>query len=168
VLIGMRDGKRPVLVFLGSALAACAAIVAPVAILWPGALADNTILFPLGLADVRSAAASPLPGHVLADTGHVGHLVAVGLLVLAGTAIAVSLVVRPPRTVPAAVWRLIIGLTLMFLLAPATRFGYFIYPASLLLWLEVSQLGLRQSAVEEASAAAGQASGRVASSAGPA
>jgi len=168
VLIGMRDGKRPVLVFLGSALAACAAIVAPVAILWPGALADNTILFPLGLADIRSAAASPLPGHVLADSGPVGHLVAVGLLVLAGAAIAASLVVRPPRTVPAAVWRLIIGLTLMFLLAPATRFGYFIYPASLLLWLEVSQLGLRQSTVEEAAAAAGQAQGRVASAAGPA
>ena len=168
VLIGMRDGKRPVLVFLGSALAACTAIVAPVAILWPGALADNTILFPLGLADIRSAAASPLPGHVLADSGPVGHLVAVGLLVLAGAAIAASLVVRPPRTVPAAVWRLIIGLTLMFLLAPATRFGYFIYPASLLLWLEVSQLGLRQSTVEEAAAAAGQAQGRVASAAGPA
>ena len=168
VLIGMRDDKRAVLVFLGSALTACAAIVGPVAILWPGALADNTILFPLGLADIRSAAASPLPGHVLADTGPVGHLVAVGLLVLAGAAIAASLVVRPPRTVPAAVWRLIIGLTLMFLLAPATRFGYFIYPASLLLWLEVSQLGLRQSAVEEAAAAAGQARGRVTSAAGPA
>jgi hypothetical protein len=105
---------------------------------------------------------------VLADTGPAGHLVAVGLLVLAGAAIAASLVVRPPRTVPAAVWRLIIGLTLMFLLAPATRFGYFIYPASLLLWLEVSQLGLRQSTVEEATAAAGQAQGRVASAAGPA
>jgi 4-amino-4-deoxy-L-arabinose transferase-like glycosyltransferase len=168
VLIGMRDDKRAVLVFLGSALAACVAIVGPVAVLWPGALADNTILFPLGLADIRSAAASPLPGHVLADTGPVGHLVAVGLLVLAGAAIAASLVVRPPRTVPAAVWRLIIGLTLMFLLAPATRFGYFIYPASLLLWLEVSQLGLRQSAVEEASAAAAQAPGRVASAAGQA
>jgi 4-amino-4-deoxy-L-arabinose transferase-like glycosyltransferase len=168
VLIGTRDGKRPVLVFLGSALAACAAIVGPVAILWPGALADNTILFPLGLADVRSAAASPLPGHVLADTGHLGHLVAVGLLVLAGAAIAASLVVRPPKTVPAAVWRLIIGLTLMFLLAPATRFGYFIYPASLALWLEVSQFGLRQSAAQEASSAAGQARGRVASAAGSA
>ena len=142
-------------------------IVGPVAILWPGALADNTILFPLGLADVRSAAASPLPGHVLADTGPLGHLVAVGLLVLAGAAIAVSLVVRPPKTVPAAVWRLIIGLTLMFLLAPATRFGYFIYPAALALWLEVSQLGLRQSAAREIPPAAGQPRGRVASAAGP-
>jgi 4-amino-4-deoxy-L-arabinose transferase-like glycosyltransferase len=146
VLIGGRDGRRQSVVFLGSALAACAAIVAPVAIVWPSALVDNTIEFPLGLAGIKSAAASPLPGHLIADTGHTGHLIAVGLLVLAGAVIAASLVVRPPKTVPSAVWRLAIGLSLMFLLAPATRFGYFIYPASLLLWLEVSRLGMRQSA----------------------
>jgi Glycosyltransferase family 87 len=155
VLIGMRDGRKPAGVFVGSAVAACAAIVGPVAFLWPGALVANTIMFPLGLADTKSAAASPLPGHLLADTGPVGHLIAVGLLVLAGAAIAASLVIRPPRTVPSAVWRLIIGLTLMFTLAPATRFGYFIYPASLLLWLSVSQLGQRQSAAESSPAADG-------------
>jgi 4-amino-4-deoxy-L-arabinose transferase-like glycosyltransferase len=143
VLIATRDGPRPYLAFLGSALAACAAVVAPVAAVWPSALVENTILFPLGLAGIRSAAASPLPGHVLADTGHTGHLIAVGLLVIAGAALAASLVIRPPRTVPAAVWRLIIGLTLMFVLAPATRFGYFIYPLCLLVWLEVSRFGLR-------------------------
>jgi len=156
VLIGTGGGRKPVLVFLGSAAAACAAIVGPVAAFWPGALVDNTILFPLGLADVRSAAASPLPGHVLANTGHLGHLIAVGLLVLAGAAIAVSLVVRPPRTVPSAVWRLIIGLAMMFMLAPATRFGYFIYPASLLVWLEVAQFGQRRTAAEEALAGGDQ------------
>jgi len=48
----------------------------------------------------------------------------------------------PPRTVPAAIWRLIIGLTAMFVLAPATRFGYFVYPVGLLVWLEVSRMGL--------------------------
>jgi 4-amino-4-deoxy-L-arabinose transferase-like glycosyltransferase len=148
VLIATRDGPRPYLAFLGSALAACAAVVAPVAAVWPSALVENTILFPLGLAGIRSAAASPLPGHVLADTGHTGHLIAVGLLVLAGVVIATSLVVLPPRTVPAAVWRLIIGLTLMFVLAPATRFGYFIYPLCLLVWLEVSKFGLREPAAE--------------------
>jgi hypothetical protein len=146
VLIGTRDGKQPLLTFLGWAVASCLAIVGPVAVIWPGPLAANTIEFPLGLAGVKSAAASPLPGHVLADTGPLGHMVAIVLLVLAGAAIAASLVVWPPKTVPAAVWRLAIGLALMFLLAPATRFGYFIYPASLLLWLEVSRLGLRQSA----------------------
>src|SRR5580700_10967069 len=146
VLIGTRDGKRPMLTFLAAAVVSCLAIVGPIAAIWPGPLAANTIEFPLGLAGVRSAAASPLPGHVLADTGALGHMVAIALLVLAGAGIAASLVVYPPKTIPAAVWRLAIGLTLMFLLAPATRFGYFIYPASLLLWLEVSRFGLRQSA----------------------
>jgi hypothetical protein len=148
VLVGTRFGKRPLLVFLGWAVVSCAVIVGPVAFVWPSALVDNTITFPLGLADVKSAAASPLPGHVLADTGQIGHLIAIGLLVVAGGLIAGSLVVRPPTSVPSAVWRLIIGLTLMFTLAPATRFGYFIYPAALFLWLEVSQLGLRQAATE--------------------
>ena len=144
VLIGIRDGRRPVLYFLGAAVAACAALVGPVALLWPSALVDNTIMFPLGLASITSDAASPLPGHMIAQTGHTGHVIAVGLMVLAGLAIAVSLVVRPPRDVPAAAWRLIIGLTLMFLLAPATRFGYFIYPAALLAWLQVSLLAERR------------------------
>jgi hypothetical protein len=47
--------------------------------------------------------------------------------------------------VPAATWRLIIGLVLMFTLAPATRFGYFMYPLGLWAWLVVSELGLRRS-----------------------
>jgi hypothetical protein len=29
----------------------------------------------------------------------------------------------------------------MFVLAPSTRFGYFIYPAAMILWLLVSQAG---------------------------
>lgn len=148
VLIGMRDGRRPTVLFLGSAVASCLAIVGPVAVVWPGALLDNTIKFPLGLASMKSAAASPLPGHVMADTGAAGHLIAIGLLVLAGVGIALSLVIRPPRTVPSAVWRLIIGLALMFTLAPATRYGYFIYPLALLMWLKISQLGQQQSAAE--------------------
>ena len=143
VLIWTRDGRRPFAGFAAAAVAACAVVVAPVAAVWPSALVENTILFPLGLAGARSAAASPLPGHVLADTGHAGHLIAVGLLTAAGVAIAAVLVARPPRTVPGAVWLLAIAQTLMFVLAPATRFGYFIYPLSLVLWLEVSRLGIR-------------------------
>ncbi len=147
VLIAVRDGRRPMLYFLGAAVAAAAALIGPIAILWPSALIDNTIMFPLGLASIKSAAVSPLPGHMIAQTGHAGHVVAVGLLVLAGLGILVSLAVRPPCDVPAAARRLIIGLTLMFLLAPATRFGYFIYPAALLAWLQVSLLAGRWSPV---------------------
>jgi hypothetical protein len=143
-LLAFRDGRRATTQFTVAVLASCAALIGPVAAIWPGALAVNTILFPLGLTKSTSPAASPLPGHVLADTGHVGHLIAVGLLVLAGLVIAASLVVRPPRDVPAATWRLIIGLTLMFALAPATRFGYFLYPLGLLAWLLIARSGRRQ------------------------
>jgi hypothetical protein len=37
----------------------------------------------------------------------------------------------------------------MFLLAPATRFGYFIYPAGILAWLIVAAIGQRGVAAEE-------------------
>ena len=52
-----------------------------------------------------------------------------------GLAVAVSLVVRPPRNLRAATWRLAVGLALMFALGPAERFGYFIYPLGLAGWL---------------------------------
>jgi hypothetical protein len=148
VLIAVRDGRRPLAWFLGSAVVACGALTGPVAVLWPGALVANTIMFPLGLADVKSPAASPLPGHLLATTGFTGHLIAVGLLIAAGVGIAVSLLWKPPRDVPGAAWRLIIGLTLMFVLAPATRWGYFIYPGALLFWLQISLLAERRASAQ--------------------
>jgi hypothetical protein len=144
VLLAVTAGRRAAAVFTATAVASCAALVGPVAAIWPRALVLNTISFPLGLAKIKSMAASPLPGHLLEQTGDTGHLIAVGLLALAGLGIAAWLVLAPPKDVPAATWRLIIGLTLMFLLAPATRFGYFIYPAGLLAWLLVAQAGRRR------------------------
>jgi hypothetical protein len=141
VLLATRDGKRAAWTLIWTALAVVAVIVGPVAVLWPRALVQNTVLFPLGLASIKSQAVSPLPGHLLVETGEAGHLTAVALLALACLGIAVSLVVRPPRTVPAATWRLVIGLSLLFVLAPATRFGYFLYPLGLLAWLGISWLG---------------------------
>jgi hypothetical protein len=140
-LLYVRDGPRAAWRFTAVALAVVAVIVGPFAILKPGSLVKNTILFPLGLASVKSQAASPLLGHALAATGVVGHTIVVILLIGSGLAIAVSLVIRPPRDVPAATWRLVIGLTAMFVLAPSTRFGYFIYPAALVLWLYVAKVG---------------------------
>ena len=51
----------------------------------------------------------------------------------------VWLIVRPPRDARAAAWRLAIGLTAMFTLAPATRWGYFVYPIGLVAWLMLTQ-----------------------------
>jgi hypothetical protein len=142
-LLAVRDGRRATVTFTVTALAVCAALIGPVAVAWPKALLVNTISFPLGLTKNASAAASPLPGHLLAQTGHTGHLIALCLLGLAVLGVAVSLVVVPARDVPSATWRLIIGLTLMFTLAPATRFGYFLYPAGLAAWLLVVIVGRR-------------------------
>jgi hypothetical protein len=136
-LLVTRDGPRSAARFAVAAIVTGAGLVAataPALLTKPGALLQNTVLFPLGLTQHKTPAASPLPGHVLASFGPAGHTAAVGLLAAAGLAVAVSLVVRPPADVPAAARRLAIGLALMFALAPAARFGYFAYPLALLAW----------------------------------
>jgi hypothetical protein len=86
---------------------------------------------------------SPLPGHLIAQTGHAGRLFIIAMLAATAVGVLASLIIRPPRHVPAAAVRLIVAMTLMFLLAPATRFGYFIYPGGILAWLIVSAFGQR-------------------------
>jgi hypothetical protein len=141
VLIAVRDGRKAVLAFTLTALGVVAVCVGPF-ILHPKSLVDNTIRFPLGLASVQSAASSPLLGHVIASTWHqAGHTIVVVLLVLAGAAVALSLAFRPPQTVSRAVVLLAGAMTLMFVLAPSTRFGYFIYPAALAIWLFAVRAG---------------------------
>jgi hypothetical protein len=103
------------------------------------AMIQNTVLFPLGLTRQKTPAQSLLPGHLLATAGPVGHMVSIGLLLAAGLAVAASVVLRPPRDVPAATWRLALGLGLMFALGPADRFGYFIYSLGLLGWLVLTR-----------------------------
>ncbi|HEV3382137.1 MAG TPA: glycosyltransferase 87 family protein [Trebonia sp.] len=142
-LLAARDGKRAAVRFILTAVAVVVVTAGPF-LIHPGPLIENTIRFPLGLANVISAAASPLPGHLIADTGHTGHTIVVVLLVLAGLAVAGLLVFRPPRTVPRATLVLVVAMTLMFLLAPSTRYGYFIYPMALLIWL-LAAVAARQS-----------------------
>ena len=143
VLVGVRDGRKAAWAFTLTALGVVAVCVGPF-LVHPKSLVDNTIKFPLGLASVRSAASSPLLGHVIASTWHAaGNTIVVALLVLAGAAVALSLVFRPPRTVSRAVVLLAGAMTLMFVLAPSTRFGYFIYPAALAIWLFAVRTGSR-------------------------
>jgi hypothetical protein len=140
-MVAARDGARAAGRFLaavaGTAVVLVAAL-APAALTSPrgaDALVQNSVLFPLGLTHDKTPAESLLPGHLLTALGPAGHVASVGLLLAAGLGIAISLVIRPPRDVPAAAWRLAVGLTLMFLLGPQVRFGYFIYPLGLVGWL---------------------------------
>jgi hypothetical protein len=134
-MLAYRDGGRVAARFTAIAIGTAAVLVAPFA---GSALVQNTVLFPLGLTSIKTPAASPLPGHLLAMLGPAGQAVAVGLLIAAGVAVAVSLVVRPPGDGRAAVARIALGLAMMFALSPATRFGYFAYPVGLVGWLVLS------------------------------
>jgi hypothetical protein len=141
-LLAATEGRRAVRNFALTALGVLVVCVGPFVFVHPKALVVNTIKFPLGLASVQSAARSPLPGYLIASTwGHTGHTAVVVLLGLAGLAVALSLVFRPPRSVPRAVALLAGAMTLMFVLAPSTRVGYFIYPAGLAIWVLAVRAG---------------------------
>jgi hypothetical protein len=148
-LLAVRDGKRAVGNFILAAVGVVAVCVGPFVVNHPKALVENTIMFPLGLASVKSAARSPLPGYLISSTWpHTGHTIVVILLALAGLAVAASLVFKPPRSVPRAVVLLAGAMTLMFVLAPSTRFGYFIYPAGLAIWLLAVWVGRKEEEAE--------------------
>jgi hypothetical protein len=143
-MFAARDGARAAGRFL---VAVVLTVVVLIAALAPAtlvkaeaaaALVQNSVLFPLGLTHDKTPAESLLPGHLLTAMGPAGHVVSVGLLLAAGLGIAISLLIRPPRDLSAACWRLAIGLALIFLLGPDVRFGYFIYPLGLVGWLALT------------------------------
>ena len=141
-MVARRDAARSAWRFVAVTLGVAAVLavaMAPTALAHPYAFLQNTVLFPLGLTQHKTPAASPLPGHLLAMTGMAGHWAAVGLLIAAGLGFAVSLIVRPPDGPRAVAWRLALGLTVMFTLAPATRWGYFVYPIGLVGWMFLSR-----------------------------
>ncbi|HET9141963.1 glycosyltransferase family 87 protein [Actinophytocola sp.] len=125
-------GPRALAVFLGTVLAGTAVLVVPVLVVDPGAFVEQVIRYPAGLGQAHSPAESPLPGHLIAQTGPIGHLVAIGLLAVAAAAITAWLVLRPPRTAADTMLRIAAGLGAAILLAPATRWGYLIYPLAML------------------------------------
>jgi hypothetical protein len=137
-MLAARDAARSAWRFVGTTVVVAVVLscaLAPTALSNPVAFVQNTVLFPLGLTKHKTPAASPLPGHLLAMTGMAGHWTAVGLLIASGLGFAISLVVRPPADARASALRLALGLAVMFTLAPATRWGYFVYPIGLLGWM---------------------------------
>lgn len=134
-------GSRAAIRFVvraGLTTAALVAATAPASLTAPAALFQNTVLFPLGMTRYQTEAASPLPGHLLAATGSVGRWAAIGLLCAASLAVGASLVIKPPADTRAAALRLAVTLVTLVTLAPATRWGYFVYPAALLAFVSMT------------------------------
>lgn len=106
----------------------------PALLVDPAAFVENVVRFPTGHGLVTSPAASPLVGYLIAQHVPGGRTVALALLLLAGLAVGVWLLRRPPRDAGSAALVTAAGLLLAILLMPATRFGYLLYPAALTLW----------------------------------
>lgn len=137
VMAWVRYAPRAATRFTVTAVAATgilSLLTAPEALATPDSVKQNLVDFPLGLTKFKTPAASPLPGHLIAGLGSVGHYTVVALVVLAAAAFAAWILLRPPRDARDAAWRLAVGFTVLFILDPSTRFGYFVYPLALLGW----------------------------------
>ncbi|WP_436499427.1 glycosyltransferase 87 family protein [Actinokineospora sp. HUAS TT18] len=124
-------GVRALARYLGALVSVGALITVPVLAADPAAFVEHVIKFPIGLGQASSPASSPLPGHLIAGSGPVGHVIALVLLGTAACAITAWLVVRPPRSGTDVLVRVAVGLGTAILLAPATRWGYLVYPVAL-------------------------------------
>ncbi|MGK3203517.1 glycosyltransferase 87 family protein [Amycolatopsis sp. MEPSY49] len=118
--------------FASALVATTAALHLPVYLVDPAAFVEHVFRFPLGMGAVRSPAASPLPGHLIAELGAFGRVTAFVLVGAAAVAMLVWLVRRPPANGSGAVLRIAVGLGALILLTPATRYGYLVYPLVLL------------------------------------
>jgi hypothetical protein len=129
------DERRAIGRYTLSVLVVAVPIVGAGAALGTHAFLENVIVFPLGLTKVHSPAASPLPGQILVQLFPAEKTALTAALVSAGVLVVLAMLVRhPPRsTYQAAIFA---GGALAFatLIAPATRFGYFIYPANMFVW----------------------------------
>jgi hypothetical protein len=101
----------------------------------PRAFVLNAIRFPLGLTKVKSPAASPLIGQELVKLFPAAKTELIGVLGLIGViAVLYGLWRWRPSTPQSAAGFSGYAMLLATLLAPATRFGYLIYPLNLLTW----------------------------------
>jgi hypothetical protein len=142
VMTWVRASPRIAVKFTGSVIGAAvllALAAAPNALATPDAIKQNLIDYPLGTSAYKTVAASPLPGHVISQLGHAGHLTVDALLLLAVIAFAAWLLARPPRDVRDATVRLVVLYAVLFTLAPSTRYGYYAYPLALVGWLALTR-----------------------------
>src|ERR1700722_9695717 len=142
VMTWVRASPRVAARFTGTVIGAAvllALAAAPNALATPDAIKQNLIDYPLGTSTYKTVAASPLPGHLISQLGHAGHLTVDALLLLAVIAFAAWLLARPPRDARDATVRLIVFYTVLFTLAPSTRYGYYAYPLALIGWLALTK-----------------------------
>ncbi len=130
-----RSGARRIAALV---TAIVAVTVIPFALKNPGSFIANVFSFPLGLAGVRSPAASALPGHILTTLwAPLGHVLAP--LALLGLGIFGARYLRRHWPIDLSQMLVLLGVafSVMILSASATRIGYVVYPLNFFLWSRV-------------------------------
>jgi hypothetical protein len=140
------DGVR----YLVPAVGVPLLVMLPVVARDPGGVWENLVRYPLGQGLAKSPAASNFPGHLIAVLVPGGKAIAAGLLVVAALAVLIHLVVRPPREAAAVAARAAMAMLAIIVLAPASRFGYLLYPEAYLVWALVMRAAARRPAPEPA------------------
>ena len=98
----------------------------------PRAFITSVIRFPLGLTPLRSPAASPLLGQALTTFLPAERRpITIGLMIVGAIIVAIAMRKKMPRTTAEVAAFAAFSLLLATILAPATRFGYLIYPVDL-------------------------------------
>lgn len=132
VLLLTRRGPRALVGYAAALVVTTLVLHVPVYLVDPKAFVEHVFRFPLGIGVIKSPAASPLPGHLIASLGPAGTAISFALLGIAAVVILVWLVRRPPEAGSDALLRMAVGLGALILLTPATRYGYLVYPLVLL------------------------------------
>ena len=134
VAVASTEGRRAAAKLAGSAAAIALPVIAVFAAWNPGAFWEDAVRFPLGLGQ-RTPAATPTLGslvvHAFPEARTGLTLVLIGVVAI----LVVHLLVRrPPHSVAGAASRAAAAVAIGFVLAPAARFGYVVYPIELLVW----------------------------------
>jgi hypothetical protein len=96
---------------------------------------SNVFAFPLGLAGIKSPAASALPGHLLTTwEPALGHVLAPLAFLIGGYFAAKYMRQRWPLTLSQLLALLSVVFAVAMCVATATRVGYVIYPLNFALW----------------------------------
>jgi hypothetical protein len=130
-----RDGRRAATAFGAGAAGVLVPLLLPFLAWNPSAFVEDVVRFPLGLGRQPTPAETPTVGSLLVKLFPGARSLVVLALVVAVSALGILLLVRrPPRSASGAAGRSGAVLLAAFVLAPAARFGYVIYPIDLAVW----------------------------------
>lgn len=123
-----RGGRRAGLRLAAATAVGAVALCLPALLADPGALVRDTLLFPVGAAGIATPAGDSLLTALFPAAGWLPPLA----MAVVASALLAFVWRRPPRTFAAGAQLAAGGLSLLFLIAPQSRPGYFVIPLALL------------------------------------